>query len=395
MMNVEDLHSKKTAADREDYKLEKKINSENAAIVEKELLDTFKDAGQSDDPAIVLDASELEYISSAGLRMLLRVKNATGKEISLRNVSRDIYDIFDLTGFTLLLDVQKRMRRISIDNAREIGRGGNAIVYRLDSDTIVKVYYGIGNPLEKIEAERLVSRAVFTRGINTAIPYDVVEVGDSYGLVFEMVEADTLSHLIIKNPDRLEEYTHMMAMLLKQMHSTEFEKGTLPDARNSLRGRIEVSGQKGFFTPDELAVMRSFVDSIPSPNTFVHGDFHPGNIMIKNGDPILIDVGESGLGHPINDLMGMAINYVVAVDYSKDYCGIEPDVLRRMWPQILREYFETEDIEPYSKAITEVSSLKTLLDICTNSIPDEEHIRFINSIKGSFFDNVGHFVIVP
>jgi len=377
------------------FELRGRIDTGNAAAVEKELFDALRDDEHSNDNRIILGASELEYISSAGLRVLLKLKKKTGKAITLMDVSRNVYDILEVSGFTELLDVQRKKREISIENAQEIGRGGNAVVYRLDPDTIVKVYYGISNSLERIEEERRVSRAVFTHGINTAIPYDVVKVGDSYGVVFEMVNADTLGELIIRNPDRLEEYTHMMVGLLKQLHSTEFEKGALPDARNILRERIEISRGKGFFTMDEVQVMRSFVDSIPSPNTFVHGDFHPGNIMMTDGEPLLIDVGDSGLGHPINDLMGMAINYVVAVDYSEAYCGIKPDVLRRMWPQILREYFETEDIEPYARAVTEVSSLKTLLGICANSVPDEEHIRFVNSIKGSFFDNVDHFFIVP
>ena len=144
--------------------------------------------------------------------------------------------------------------------------------------------------------------------------------------------------------------------------------------------------------------MRSFTDSIPSRNTFVHGDFHPGNIMVKDDELILIDVGDSGVGHPINDFMGMYLMYIVAANAgsSEMYCGLDGESLGRMWPQILREYFETDALEPYAQAIAGVATLKLLLGIAVNpNIPEERRLPAITSVKSSFFDNVDKLVIVP
>ena len=375
--------------------LEGRIDSNNASSVEHEIMDAMAAAQGAE---IVLDAEKLEYISSAGLRVLMKLRKQVGKALTVLNVSPEVYDIFEVTGFTELLDVKKRLREINVEGCGLIGKGGNGAVYRLDPETIVKVYYGVSNPLEKIQRDREVSRAVFVQGINTAIPYDVVKVGDDYGVVFEMVEADTLGRFLAKHPDRLEEYTHKMTLLLKQLHSTEFEPGKLPDARNIIYHRINISEEKGLFTPNELGIMRSFTDSIPSRCTFVHGDFHPGNIMVKDDGLILIDVGDSGVGHPINDFMGMYLMYVVAANAgsSEMYCGLDGESLGRMWPQILREYFETDDPEPYAQAIAGVATLKLLLGIAVNpNIPDERRLPAITSVKSSFFDNVDKLVIVP
>lgn len=365
-------------------KLTGRIDSNNAAVFEKEIMDQVT-------PDMVLDAAELEYISSAGLRVFMKILKKAGKPITVINVSPDVYDIFEVTGFTDLLNVKKRLREISVEGCEMIGKGGNGAVYRLDPETIVKVYYGVSNTLEKIERDRQVSRDVFVHGINTAIPFDVVKAGDSYGVVYEMVEADTLGQFLTKHPEETEAYTRKMVDMLKQMHSTEFEEDELQDARNIIYHRIDNASTRGLFTPEEVAAMRAFTDSFPKRNTFVHGDFHPGNIMVKDGELILIDVGDSGTGHPINDLMGMYMIYVVAPEkgITKQYCGLDDDAARKLWPAILKEYFETDDPAPYEKAIAGVSMLKLMLFIAVNpNIPDERRSIALARTKPAFFDNL-------
>ncbi len=375
--------------------LEGRIDSNNAAEHEKRAVEAVLKASVSE---LVIDADLLEYISSAGLRMLMKLRKMSGRPLPIINVSSDVYDIFEVTGFSELFNIKKKLREISIDGADLIGKGGNGAVYRLDKETIVKVYYGISNPLDKIERDREVSRAVFVQGINTAIPYDVVKVGGDYGVVFEMVEADTLGRFIAEHPDQLETYTHRMTQLLKQLHSTEFEKGKLPDARNIIYHKIDICEKRGLFTAQEIGMMRSFTDSIPQRDTFVHGDFHPGNIMVMDDELILIDVGDSGVGHPVNDLMGMYLMYVVAANAgsSKQYCGLDKEELTRMWPIILRDYFETDDPTPYAQAIAGTATLKLLLGIGVNpNVSEEMRVASIQKIKGNFFDNIDKLIIVP
>ena len=57
---------------------------------------------------IVLDLAKLDYVSSAGLRVLLMgQKTATAKDASMTvvNVSEEIMEVLDMTGFTDMLTI--------------------------------------------------------------------------------------------------------------------------------------------------------------------------------------------------------------------------------------------------------------------------------------------------
>lgn len=57
---------------------------------------------------LILDFTSLEYISSAGLRILLSTQKIMNKQggMVIRNVNEDVMDIFDITGFVDILTVE-------------------------------------------------------------------------------------------------------------------------------------------------------------------------------------------------------------------------------------------------------------------------------------------------
>ncbi len=58
---------------------------------------------------VVLDGTELTYVSSAGLRLLLTLQKgmmAKGGQFRLRNIRKEIMDIFTITGFTSILTIE-------------------------------------------------------------------------------------------------------------------------------------------------------------------------------------------------------------------------------------------------------------------------------------------------
>ena len=64
-----------------------------------------------DEPAITLvfDCTQMEYISSSGLRVVLKAHKqvvAGGGKFILRNLSREVRSVFDLTGFSRILTIE-------------------------------------------------------------------------------------------------------------------------------------------------------------------------------------------------------------------------------------------------------------------------------------------------
>ena len=114
------------------YQLKERMDSNNAEEIEKEIRSTFPEGFQG---KLTLDASKLAYISSAGLRVILRLKKEIG-QVCMIHVNTTIYEILDMTGMNQLIEIEKSLRMIKIDGCPEIGRGAHGIVYRIAPDVI-------------------------------------------------------------------------------------------------------------------------------------------------------------------------------------------------------------------------------------------------------------------
>jgi len=61
------------------------------------------------DKEIILDCSNMEYISSSGLRLFLTIRKeagAKGGKVIIRNINEDIKKVFMMTGFFNLFEIQ-------------------------------------------------------------------------------------------------------------------------------------------------------------------------------------------------------------------------------------------------------------------------------------------------
>ena len=215
--------------------LEGRIDSNNSETVASEIQAIIDEQKPGE---LVLDAEELEYISSAGLRIVLRFRKAN-PHFKITNASTDVYEIFDMTGFTEMMKVEKAFRKLSVDGCEIIGEGANGKVYRIDADTIVKVY--TEGSFEDIQRERALAKKAFVLGINTAISYDIAKIGDYYGTVFELLDAKSLASCIADDPEHLDHYVELYVDLLKKIHATEDNDGDMPDMKELALKWVEIA----------------------------------------------------------------------------------------------------------------------------------------------------------
>ena len=283
--------------------LEGCLDAGNAEAVQKEMEEAIL---RNPSENLQLDATNLTYISSMGLRVLLAISKARKEKISIVNVNPEVMDIFQTTGFTELFLIRKPMREVSIEGLEEIGSGMSAQVYRLDAERIIKVYRPFpSNTLAFIERERNVSREIFLHGVPTAIPYEVVRVGERIGVIYEMLNATVLSEYVPAHPEELDAIIARQAALLKSIHSIHFSHSILSSIKHRIVTGVRAS-LSDLFSADELDAYERAIAQIPDTDTMVHGDYNLRNIMIdQKGELTLIDIGSAGIGHPVFDLVTM------------------------------------------------------------------------------------------
>ena len=320
-------------------KLNGRIDSTNAADAEAMItgaIDGF--TGE-----LVLDVQDLNYISSAGLRVILRLKKANAAT-KIINANSDVYEIFDMTGFTEMMDISKAYRELSVDGCEVIGEGANGKVYRIDADTIVKVYKN-RDALEEIHNERELARKAFVMGVPTAIPYDVVKVGDLYGSVFELLNAKSFAKLMIEHPELTEQYAKESVEILKTMHGTMLMPGELPDKKQE--ALVWATYCKDHLPEDVGNKLVALVEAIPDTNNMLHGDYHIKNIMQQNGENLLIDMDTLAMGHPVFEFAAIYAAYVGFSSIDKEnvlhFLGIPYEQAQRFWKATVRYYFDSED----------------------------------------------------
>ncbi len=205
---------------------EGRIDSSNASFFEKELMQALNDHPGMEP---VLDAERLEYISSAGLRVMLHLRQKYGRKILVRNVSSEVYNIFDITGFTSMMTVEKALRFVSVQGLEPIGTGAHSTVYRLDEESILKVVKNMS--LAAIRAEMQTSKNILFHGIPTAISYDVVRTEEGYGEIYEMFHAGVLPAAVMDEPERIGEFTRRFAEMYRSIHAVEIGEGELENVR--------------------------------------------------------------------------------------------------------------------------------------------------------------------
>ena len=296
---------------------------------------------------------------------------------------------------------KKELREISVEGCELLGKGGNGAVYRLDDEKIVKVYFSNRADFDKIDRNREITRTAFVHGIPSMIAFDMVKVGNDYGVIYEMINAKSFAQEMYENPEKLEYFANMIADTLKKLHNTEFEDGVLPDSRDRLRKEVKMTMDAGYYKPEQAEKIYKLIDKIPKRNTFIHQDFHPGNLMYQNGEIMLIDVDDSGIGHPILDLAAMHLVYVTAAksNYKVTANGLTKEQYFKVWDIIIRKYFETDDekeIKEIKRIIEGYSMISLIKGLATSpNVPNWLRRPVAFFMKKKFFKMIDTLHPIP
>lgn len=297
----------------------------------------IKTAGEG---AIVLDMAGCQYVSSAGLRVLLvahRELIGKGHSLSLVNVSALIFPVFEVTGLDQILRIRKAPRPLSLEGAELISSGACGDCYRMDAETVVKLYREGVDP-GIAEKEKKFSKAAFILGLPTAISYDVVVCGSRSGVIYEMIDARLFSDIIAEEPENTASYGVMLANIAKGVHAIQGDAKVFPRIKEQFVGYI--SQTSDFLPPSDVDFLLEQLRGIPDSDYCVHFDLHSSNIMIRKNDPVIIDLGDFSIGSHLFDL---GLIYMIYGLPELGFCELVTKIPSgqglRLWESFIAAYF--------------------------------------------------------
>jgi uncharacterized protein (TIGR02172 family) len=244
-----------------------------------------------------------------------------------------------------------------------------------------------------IDRERSFAKTAFVNGIPSVIPYDTVKVGDCLGVVFELLRSDTLGHAMRDNPDKLEAYVDQYVELAKTLHSTHVPAGSFSRIQDVMHTKADNLNK--WCSEEEIALLHSIIDSIPDSDTVTHNDLHPGNIMIQDGELVLIDMPEVTIAPPICDLVSIFRDMISAPKSNPEFIeqsvGMKADLIIKAGYLFFQKYTgitEPAELEEYFKKLGLLYAFNVVLIVGAGS----ERSR---KLAPQIMDNLLRGVVIP
>ena len=210
-----------------------------------------------------------------------------------------------------------------------VGRGRTSDVYTYGSDTVVKVAYDdVPHEWPTFEAE--LTRAVWELGVAAPKVHDVVQINGRPSVVFERIAGPSMWQQMVDNPAETARLARELAAIQKSLLHIGIPPG-VPDLVDRLVRKIRlVSG----LTTDERAEAEVILASLPRGAALLHGDLHPGNVLMGHTGPVVIDWFDATIGHPVADVVRSSI-------LMKPNSGASPTHLPGATSKVLHELHQT------------------------------------------------------
>ena len=160
------------------------------------------------------------------------------------------------------------------------------------------------------------------------------------------------------------------------------------------------NGCVDWYTPAELDQLRAVVDSVPDRNTLLHGDYHANNIMVADGELLLIDMGDVSYGHPIFDFLATAATQANLVEldpaYAEHHTHMPVASIKRLWSYLLEHYFDDKtpaEVAAIDQQIRLFSKLKVAMcPVVALGAPRQIIEASVNDAKANFLPRTDELI---
>ena len=367
------------------YQLKGEIDSFNAKDFEEELLAFQKEHGE-----LILDASELKYMSSSGIRALVKLSR-TQENLRIDNVNDTMFTIFYSSGLTEVFEINREIPEMTNDGWEVAGVGASGTVYKINDDTAIKVY-GEGIGFDYVNQERELARQAFISGVPTIIPDRNAKVDGKFATIFELVNSSSLGELLTREPDRFDELMDDYVSMMKELHAIEDKKEFFPNLQD-LWLRYEHMVREGLRPEDAEFVVETYKNSKRSRH-LLHGDIHPGNVMISDGEMVLVDMACMSTGPELLDVITVYRlsrygEHIGLLEAAEESMGIKHEMFEPFWNAFVKRYFDTDDPDTMAKIDKQMFGITALdLMFSINTIPPENARNYYKIVGNKVMDEI-------
>jgi uncharacterized protein (TIGR02172 family) len=180
---------------------------------------------------------------------------------------------------------------------KKIGQGREAELFAWEDGKVLRLYRD-RFPREKAEFQVRVLEAVRAAGVRVPHVFETVEVDERFGVVLERIDGTDLLAMLGKKPWRIRWVGSIAGRAQAEINSAK-----APDRMPLLNRRYATIFERITAIPKnyaEAALAR--LEELPDGDRLLHGDFHPGNIMMHGEQPVIIDWTNVARGSPEADL---------------------------------------------------------------------------------------------
>jgi aminoglycoside phosphotransferase (APT) family kinase protein len=178
---------------------------------------------------------------------------------------------------------------------RLLNNGRCAEVYEWGEDHVLKVF------LQEFAADAAFefqnNQAIKDVGISFPLAESILEVDGRTSIVFERVQGMSMLEHIVTNPSALTEMAFRLGQLHAEMHSHSCK--SLPLQMEYLSNKIKRADIDKSVRIKALKCL----EQLPRDDKLCHGDFHPGNVMVTQTSPMIIDWVTATQGNPLADIV--------------------------------------------------------------------------------------------
>ena len=232
---------------------------------------------------------------------------------------------------------------------QRIGIGRTAEVFAWGDGRVIKV---LRPGFPEAAGEREVAIAAFLNEAGLAAPrfFGTERVDGRLGLVYERLEGPSMLDRLTARPWLVDRIAARFAVLQAEIHGTQ--GAGLPNLVVAIRGEIDMATPELGPTRRHAALAR--LDRLTPGSVVCHGDMHPGNVILADRGPVVIDWPTARSGPAEADLartLYLLTNAAVPVELPRLQRALIDAVRRRFAGTYLRLYRRARRVDDEQLAL--------------------------------------------